>query len=561
MPSATAEARAAGSGASAARAVVLIGLESSGKSALFRGLTGGAVGDEANFRGSTVACRRRRLADSTCELVDTPGVRVRDDCATTRLALSALAEADTVLLVARGTHAGPEVETLLRELGVAGRRAALVLTFADKAPPELPVLAGYYRRALGLPVFAVDARSISATRRCEILAAVEDAAVLGSPSGGEAAPTIATVQPSRTPFEGKRLAPWLALLCVAGLFAGPVWAAFTIAAWAQPRFETAILAPLVERLGGLPPLWHALLAGGHGLFTLGSYSLLWAFPVVVLIGLSVALGEETGLKDRITAALDPWLRRVGLAGRDLLPVLTGFGCNVVAVRQSRSCSRCTRRSCVSLIAFGSACSYQIGATLSVFAAGGHGWLFAPYLTALVLVGALHTRFWHGGLSRGGMRPLHERAFLQAPSWRAVAWRLRATAGQFLLQAMPVFLGICVVAALLAHSGVMDRLAAAAAPVLRVLGLPGEAAPGVLFAILRKDGLLVLNAGDGALLSALPAGQAFVLVWLSSTLTACLVTLATIARELGPRTALALAGRQAATALATTALLALALRAF
>jgi len=90
---------------------------------------------------------------------------------------------------------------------------------------------------------------------------------------------------------------------------------------------------------------------------LGWDSFLWAFPVVLLISLSVAVTEESGLKDRITAALDPWLRRVGLSGRDLIPVLTGFGCNVVAVMQSRACSRCTRERCVSMISFGSACSY------------------------------------------------------------------------------------------------------------------------------------------------------------------------------------------------------------
>ncbi|WP_425510029.1 GTPase [Verrucomicrobium spinosum] len=50
-------------------------MESAGKSALFRGLTGHAAGDEANYRGSTVVCRRCRVPDCTCEVVDTPGIR------------------------------------------------------------------------------------------------------------------------------------------------------------------------------------------------------------------------------------------------------------------------------------------------------------------------------------------------------------------------------------------------------------------------------------------------------------------------------------------------------
>ncbi|MEX7760988.1 nucleoside recognition domain-containing protein [Klebsiella pneumoniae] len=73
---------------------------------------------------------------------------------------------------------------------------------------------------------------------------------------------------------------------------------------------------------------------------------------MVLIGLSLSLTDDSGLKERITATLDPWLRKLGLSGQDLIPVLSGFGCNVVAVFQSRSCSRCTRHACISMIALG-----------------------------------------------------------------------------------------------------------------------------------------------------------------------------------------------------------------
>ena len=53
--------------ADVAASVVLVGFESVGKSALFRGLTGHATGDEANFRGSTVICRRCHLEECECE--------------------------------------------------------------------------------------------------------------------------------------------------------------------------------------------------------------------------------------------------------------------------------------------------------------------------------------------------------------------------------------------------------------------------------------------------------------------------------------------------------------
>jgi ferrous iron transport protein B len=531
--------------------VVLTGLESVGKSALFRGLTGHATGDEANFRGSSVVCRKCRVADCGCEVVDTPGIRVNDDAETTRTALATLSEADVVLLVARGTHAVSEVETLLRELDLQQKKTALAITFQDKAPEQIEALAQVYRERLGIPVVVVNARELDDEGRGRVLAAIQSAAQvnviqpsgLAAQSGGLHHPPV---QPQTTLFESKLVGPWLALACMALMFALPVYAAYVFASWAQPLVDELAITPLKAHAQSWPQLAQVMLTGSYGAITLGWYSFLWAFPVVLLISLSVALAEETGLKDRITAALDPWLRRIGLSGRDLIPVLTGFGCNVVAVFQTRSCSKCTRSACISMIGFGSACSYQIGASLSIFGASGHPSLFFPYLAALFGVGALHTRFWHDALAESGTQPLHERAFLQKPSLRAVTWRVKAALGQFLKQAMPIFIAICIVAALLEHFGVMAWFTAGVAPLLGLFHLPGEAAPGILFSILRKDGLLTLNSGDGSLISSMSAGQVFVLVWLASTFTACLVTLWTVRRELGWKAAALIAGRQAVT---------------
>ena len=533
--------------------VMLAGLESVGKSALFRGLTGQATGDEVNVRGSTVVCRRCRLADCGCEVVDTPGIRVAADAETTRATLRTMAEADAVLLVARGTHAVSEVETLLRELDLQQKRTALVITFKDRATAQIEALAQVYRERLGIPVVVVNARELDAEGRTRVLGAIQEAAAMKveQPSRllGQAGslPHLQT-DPERTLFEHKQAGPWLALSCLLLMFALPVYAAYVFADALQPVVDAACIEPLRAAAEGWHPWLRAALAGDYGVITLGWYSFLWAFPVVVLMGLSVALAEESGLKDRITASLDPWLRHLGLSGRDLIPVLTGFGCNVVAVLQSRGCSDCTRRSCVSLIAFGSACSYQIGATLSVFGAAGKPWLFAPYLAALFVAGALHTRLWNGALAKAQAQPLHERAFLQRPSARAVGWRLRAAGRQFLWQAMPIFLGICLVAALLQEAGVIDALAGAVTPLLAWFHLPGESASALLFSVLRKDGLLLLNSGEGALLASLTTGQILVAVWLASTFTACLVTLWTIRGELGWQVAAGLAARQAVTSL-------------
>ncbi|NGZ77104.1 nucleoside recognition domain-containing protein [Saccharibacillus alkalitolerans] len=539
------------------RSVVLIGFESSGKSALFRGLTGRDTGEEANFRGSTVTARRAFLEEER-ELVDLPGIKGGDDSRTTRDALSELGSADTVVLVVRGSHSALELPLLLEAVPLEGRRAMLILTFADKAPEGLSELERHYGRSLGIPVHSVDARGIEPARRKRLLRSLGEARPLRRTQGQLAPPIVANrlAEPSRTWFEHRFGGRPLALAASILLFAVPVLLAYLLSNGLQPLADRYAIDPVKSWFAGLPPLPEAIFAGDYGVLTLGLYSFLWAFPVVLLLGISLALTEESGLKDRITDALDPWMRRIGLNGRDLLPVLSGFGCNVVAVFQSRACGACSRKSCVSLIAFGSACSYQIGASLSIFGSAGHPWLFIPYIALLAIVGAVHTRLWNRGaayLPQAGYSP---KTFLQMPGLRAVNWRIRGVVKQFLFQAMPIFLGICAAAALLQWSGLMNLLSGAAAPLLELLNLPAEAAGGVLFSILRKDGLLMPNQGEGSLLRTMSTGQIFMLVYLASTLTACLVTLWTVRRELGWKFASSLAGKQVATSIVTTAVLAL-----
>lgn len=540
-------------------ATVLFGLESSGKSALFRALTD-AVSDESNFRGSTVVCRKCRSAICQCDMIDTPGIRLQEDAVTSHLATEAMRDGDRVVLVVRGTHLMRELTALLETTELSNKRAALVVTFADKAHRNLEAAVKPFADRLGIPAAVLNARRPDARALQHTSEVIAAAAPLREDWNFEGIRALPARDPTSGLYERPLAGPLTALGTVAALFAGPVYLAYLLAATLEDPLEAWLMMPIVSWMEPLPPLLFSILGGTYGVLTLGWFSFLWAFPVVLFIGISTALAEETGVKDRVTAALDPLLRHIGLSGRDLIPVLSGFGCNVVAVFQSRACSLCTRKSCVSLIAYGSACSYQIGASLSIFSVAGHPWLFAPYLLVLFIVGAVHTRLWHGKLAEREARPLNERAFLQRPSLRAVRWRVASVVRMFLWQAMPIFLGVCVVAALLEWAGLLHHLSAWTGPLLNSIDLPAAVAPALLFSVLRKDGLLILNEGEGALLATLGVGQVFILVYLASTLTACLVTLWTIRRELGASTAARLAGRQALTAVASTLLLVFLLRA-
>ncbi|MFH5183456.1 FeoB small GTPase domain-containing protein [Paenibacillus sp. TAB 01] len=198
---------------------VLIGFESSGKSALFRGLTGEETGEEANFRGSTIRSRKGRLTDGL-ELADLPGIRVQDDSRTTQEALDSVTHADIVVLVVRATHASVELPLLLKALNLDSKKALLVLTFADKQPNRLPESARYYGKWLGIPVMTADARRLKAAERTEILLSFTKAQPLRSGAKRMPARHLSVVHPKATWFEHPVWGRPLALAATCLLFAG-----------------------------------------------------------------------------------------------------------------------------------------------------------------------------------------------------------------------------------------------------------------------------------------------------------------------------------------------------
>ncbi|MBW7462116.1 hypothetical protein K0U00_49515, partial [Paenibacillus sepulcri] len=115
-----------------------------------------------------------RLADDL-DLVDLPGIRLKDDSVTTRLALGEIQSADAVVLVVRGTHAQVELPLLLDSLMLKDKRTLLVLTFEDKASDELHKLVLHYKDWLGIPVLSVDSRSLTVVKRKQLLEYIDTA--------------------------------------------------------------------------------------------------------------------------------------------------------------------------------------------------------------------------------------------------------------------------------------------------------------------------------------------------------------------------------------------------
>jgi Fe2+ transport system protein B len=242
--------------------------------------------------------------------------------------------------------------------------------------------------------------------------------------------------------------------------------------------------------------------------------------------------------------LHPLLRPFGLSGRDLVRVIMGFGCNVPAVINTRACASCTRQTCMGAIAFGSACSYQFGATLAVFSAASLPWLVVPYLLYLGLTTLIYTRLISPKAARSPQNSLviEHRTFLEKPRLPVIWREAKGTLQQFFTNAMPIFGVISAIASVLDWLGVMPALAAVINPLMGIFRLPAEAALPVILASIRKDGLLLF--AEPETLSLLAPSQILTGVYLAGVLLPCLVTALTIAREQSWPFALKLIGRQA-----------------
>lgn len=544
----------AGGNMTVAPRVVVVGQESSGKSQLVTSLVRRPA-YVANFGGSTVSCDV--YAGDSVEFVDTPGILMNSDSVTTHMALEQLRDSDRVLVVIKATHIDASLRLLMPL--VFGKRAVIVLSYADKiadAGRRLRIV-NELREATGVDLFAVDARHLCKRERDEILAALQN-----NPSivikRTPAKPVGWTIDARRTWLEHRFFGPPLAT----ALLIAPGVAAVTIANNFADAVDPAVQAavkPLTAAVEHWPSLLYALLAGHYGLITMGPLMLVWAMPTVLLYATGLGSYKASGLLDRLTAAMHPLTRPFGLSGRDVARVLMGFGCNVPAVISTRGCSTCSRDTCISAISFGSACSYQLGATLAVFAATRNEILVVPYLAYLVVTTLVYVRLVSSPAARSPHNQLTIRndVFLEFPRPAAVWHECRTTIVHFLRRALPNFFVITLIASTLDWLGAIEWAGRALAPTMALFALPGGSVVPVLMASIRKDGIILLSSPE--LAAAMTAGQLLAAVYLAGVLLPCLVTFITVVKERSLRFGAVMIARQAGAALVFSLALAWTLR--
>ena len=175
---------------------------------------------------------------------------------------------------------------------------------------------------------------------------------------------------------------YTALPCFAGIMAAVFFLTFhVIGASLQSVLEVLIgkLTELVDSAmtaWGVNPVLHSLVI--DGIFN-GVGSVLSFLPIIVTLFFFLSILEDSGYMARVAFIMDKLLRKLGLSGRSIVPMLVGFGCTVPGVMASRTLpSERDRKMTILLTPFMS-CSAKLPIYAFFTAA------FFPKYSALVMV--------------------------------------------------------------------------------------------------------------------------------------------------------------------------------
>lgn len=289
-----------------------------------------------------------------------------------------------------------------------------------------------------------------------------------------------------------------------------------------------------------PPLLAEALVGPFGLWTMGvTYAVALILPIVTTFFLAFGILEDSGYLPRLAVVVDRLFRLIGLNGKAVLPMVLGLGCVTMATVTTRILeTRRDRLLAILLLALAIPCSAQLGVVMGMLAGVSFAAMmiwFAVVLLVLLGVGWLAARLVPGERST----LLVELPPLRLPRPSNVVIKTGARLEWYLREVVPFFLAGAFAVFLLDKAGALTWIASLGQPLVTGwLGLPPEAGLAFLMGFLRRDfgatGLFVLESQG--LLSDLQVVVAMVTI---TIFIPCIAAVMMIARERGPRTALAM----------------------
>ena len=364
---------------------------------------------------------------------------------------------------------------------------------------------------------------------------------------------------------------YTAIPCFIGIMVLVFYLTFNvIGAWMQSVLEYGIdqLSAVVDTALlnlNVNPAIHSLVI--DGIFT-GVGSVLSFLPIIVTLFFFLSLMEDSGYIARVAFVMDKLLRRIGLSGRSIVPMLIGFGCTVPGVMASRTLpSERDRKMTILLTPFMS-CSAKLP-IYSLFAAA-----FFPKYAGLVmvllyftgiLVGVLAALLLKSTVFKGEAVPfVMELPNYRLPGLKNVAQLLWEKARDFLQRAFTIIFGATIVIWFLQNfdlhlsltadpqTSILARIAGDIAPLFAPLGFADwRISTALISGFMAKESvvssLLVLFGSTAALTAALTPAQAAPLLVFCLLYTPCIAAVASVKRELGGKWATIMVVNQCAVA--------------
>ena len=273
-------------------------------------------------------------------------------------------------------------------------------------------------------------------------------------------------------------------------------------------------------------------------------------PVIIILFFFLSMLEDSGYIARVAFVMDKLLRRIGLSGRSIVPMLLGFGCTVPAVMSTRTLpSERDRRLTILLTPFMS-CTAKLpiyGFFVGAFFPK-QSWLIIPGLYILgILVGILAAFLFKNTLFKGEAVPfVMELPNYRFPSARNVAQLLWEKSKDFLHRAFSIILIATIVVWFLSsfdfrfnlvassNESMLATVAGVLAPILKPVGLGDwRIVTSLISGFMAKESVVsvmeTLFSGGVSSIGALSAASmlAFSLLY-----TPCVAAVASIRRELG-----------------------------
>ena len=347
---------------------------------------------------------------------------------------------------------------------------------------------------------------------------------------------------------------WTAIPCFIAIMGAVFFLTFNvIGAFLQGLLESGI-----DALTGTVDAWmtevhvsHAL----HGLVIDGIFggvgSVLSFLPIVVTLFFFLSIMEDSGYVARVAFFMDKLLRKIGLSGRSIVPMLIGFGCTVPAVMATRTLpSKRDRRMTILLTPFMS-CTAKLpiyAFFVSAFFPGKGGFIMTGLYVLSIAVGILVAMLFKKTLFKGEAVPfVMELPNYRMPGVKNVAQLLWEKAKDFLSKAFSVILIATIIVWFLqsfdihlklvsdSSESLMAMISGWLVPLFAPLGLDDwRIVTSLISGFMAKESVVSTMGilfGD-SIYTALSTVSAATMLIFSLLYTPCVAAIASIKRELG-----------------------------